>query len=116
MRWLLVWVINTIALMAIGKLFDGIHVDSWTTGFVAAAVLGLINVTIRPILSFLTLPLQILTLGIVTIALNAFCLIMMSKLVDGFSIDGFGTAFWASIVYSLITWASSSLLLSNDKD
>ncbi len=112
-RWLIHWAIATVALLALPYLFNGVQIDQGQTALIAALVLGLINTFIKPVVSFLTLPLQILTLGIVTLLINAGFLYWVSNIVKGFTIDSFGTAFWAAIVYSLITWASSSLLLPN---
>ena len=112
-RWLIHWAIATVALLALPYLFNGVHIDQGMTALIAALVLGLINTFIKPVVSFLTLPLQILTLGIVTLLINAMFLYWVSKMVNGFIIDSFSTAFWAAIVYSLISWASSSLLLPN---
>ena len=112
-RWLIHWAIATVALLTLPYLFNGVHIDQGMTALIAALVLGLINTFIKPVVSFLTLPFQILTLGIVTLLINAGLLYLVSNIVKGFTIDTFGTAFWAAIVYSLITWASSSLLLPN---
>ncbi len=114
-RWLLHWAIATIALMALPYLFDGISIDESMTALVAALILGLINTFIRPIVSLLTLPLQILSLGLVTLLINAGLLFLVSSLVKGFHIDTFGTAFWAAIVYGLINWAASSILSKDMK-
>lgn len=110
-RWLIHWAIATVALLALPYIFSGVQIDQGITALIAALVLGLVNTFIKPIVSFLTLPLQILTLGIVTLLINAGFLYLVSNIVKGFTIDNFGTAFWAAIVYSLITWASGSLLL-----
>ena len=114
-RWLLHRAIATIALMALPYLFDGISIDESMTALVAALVLGLINTFIKPVVSLLTLPLQILSLGLVTLLINAGLLFLVSSLVKGFHIDTFGTACWAAIVYGLINWAASSILSKDMK-
>jgi putative membrane protein len=113
-RWLIHWAIATVALMALPYLFNGITINEPMTALMAALVLGLINTFIKPVVSLLTLPLQILSLGLVTLLINAGLLFLVSSLVKGFHIDTFGTAFWAAIVYGLINWAVSSML-ANDK-
>lgn len=109
-RWLIHWAIATVALLALPYLFNGVHINQPMTALMAALVLGLVNTFIKPIVSILTLPLQILSLGLVTLLINAVMLFLVSHLVKGFTIDGFGTAFLAAIVYGLINWAISAIL------
>jgi putative membrane protein len=70
---------------------------------IAAAVLGLLNALVRPILWFITLPITILTLGLFLVVLNAIMLELTAALVPGFDIDGFGWAIVGAIVLSLVT-------------
>ena len=114
-RWLIHWAIATVALLTLPYLFNGVHIDQGMTALIAALVLGLINTFIKPVVSLLTLPLQILSLGLVTLLINAGLLFLVSSLVKGFHIDTFGTAFWAAIVYGLINWAASSILSKDMK-
>jgi len=111
MRLLVTWVINAIALIALPYLFTGIHVDSFTTALVAALFLGLVNTLIRPVLVFLTLPVTILTLGLFIFVINALLFWMVGSFVPGFSVAGFWPAMFGAIVYSVISWVLSSLLL-----
>ena len=73
-----------------------------------ALLLGLLNAIVRPVLIFLTLPINILTLGLFTFIINATLLIFVSSIVKGFSIDSFGSAVAASILLWLIGWATNS--------
>ena len=109
--WLILWGINTAALMALPYFFSGIHFTGWQSALVAAAILGLLNTVIKPIVSILTLPLQIISLGLFTFVINAAFMLLVSRFTQGFNIDSFGTAFFASIVYSLISWAGASVLM-----
>ena len=109
--WFLLWAINTGALLALPYFFDGIHIATWQAALVAAAVLGFLNTIIKPIVTILTLPLQIITLGLFTWVINAGFMLLVGRVIQGFTIDTFGTAFLASIVYSLISWAGASILL-----
>lgn len=109
---LLQMLINTAAFMALPYIFDNFHVANWQAALVAAAVLALLNTFIKPILTILTLPFQIITLGLFTFVINAGFMLLVDKLVSGVSIETFWTAFFASIVYSIIAWAGASLTSS----
>ena len=110
-RLLLMWAISTVALMALPAVFATVSVDSWPTAIVSAAVIGIINASIGPIIKLLSLPITVITLGFFHLVINALLLIFASKLVPGFVIDGFWTAFFAAILYSIICWALSAVLV-----
>jgi putative membrane protein len=112
MRLLLTWVINAVALFALPYLFRGIHVPDFTSAMIAALVLGLINTIVRPILLLLTLPVTILTLGLFIFVLNGFLFWFVGQMNLGFRVDTFGTALLGAIVYSVISWLLSALLLT----
>ena len=90
--------------MVMTYLVPGVTVDGWTTALIVAIVLGIVNVTIRPILLILTLPVNILTLGFFTLLINALMLLLVDSLVTTFTISSFGSAILATIVLSIITW------------
>lgn len=81
----------------------GVHIESFTTALAVAVVLGVLNVIIKPILFILTLPVTILTLGLFMFVINAFLIILTSKLVPGFIVDSFWWALLYSILISLIS-------------
>ena len=81
---------------------DGIIIESGVTLFIAALVIGLLNAFLRPIVILLTLPLNILTLGLFTFVINAVLLLFASQLVTGFFVDGFWTAFFAALIMSIV--------------
>lgn len=110
-NWLLLWAINALALMTLPFIFKGMHFSGWQAALAAAAILGLLNTFIKPIVQILTLPLQIITLGLFTWVINAGFMLLVDRVIDGFAIDNFTTALFASIVYSLISWAGASILL-----
>ena len=101
-RFLINLLISALILYALTWIFPGITISSFGTAIVAALVLGLINAIIKPIISFLALPLTVLTLGLFSLVINALMLLLASNLVSGFHIDSFLTALFASIVMSLI--------------
>ena len=90
----------------------GVTVASFGAALVAALVLGLVNAVIRPILILLTLPATILTLGLFIFVINGLLFWWVGSFVEGFHVGGFWPGVFGAIVYSLISWVLSSLLLS----
>lgn len=113
MRLLLLWLINTVALFALPHLLDSVQVDSFTTALLAALLLGLVNTLIRPILVLLTLPVTFLTLGLFIFVINGLMFWFVADVVEGFRVASFGAAILAAIVYSVISWLLSALLIRN---
>lgn len=97
------WLLNTLALFVVVNVVPNFHYKSFVSLVIAAAVLGLLNALVRPILFFLTLPITVLTLGIFLIVLNAIMLELTAFIVPGFDINGFGWAMLGAIVLSLVT-------------
>lgn len=95
------WCVTALAFMVTAYLLPGFRVSSFTSAMVAAAVLGFVNILIRPLLVFLTLPISILTMGLFLLVVNALCLWLASALTPGFEIRGFGWALLGSIVLTL---------------
>jgi putative membrane protein len=114
MRLILTWLINTVALMALPYLMHSVTVSNFTTALIAALVLALVNTLIRPVLVVLTLPVTFLSLGLFVLVINALLFWLVATLVDGFHVAGFWSAFLAAILYSIISWALSTLLLRKD--
>ena len=114
MRLLLTWLINAAALFALPYLMSSVTVTNVGAALVAALVLGLVNTLIRPILVLLTLPVTVLSLGLFILVINALLFWGVAQLVDGFHVTGFLSAFIAAILYSIISWALSTLLLKKD--
>ena len=106
---LLRWLINTGAILLASYLIRGIRVDSVWVAVIAAALLGIINAFIRPILIFFTLPLNILTLGLLTFFINGFLFYAVSWIVKGFEITSFWAAFLGALIISIINWLCSGL-------
>lgn len=112
MRLLLTWLINAAALFILPYLIQSIKIRSFGVALVAALVLGLINTLIRPVLVILTLPVTLLTLGLFILVINGLLFWFAGRLVPGFYVGGFWSAVGGALVYSLISWVLSSLLLS----
>ncbi|HSY27083.1 MAG TPA: phage holin family protein [Burkholderiaceae bacterium] len=111
MRLLLTWLINAAALFAVPYLLDSVHVDSFTAAMFAALILGLVNTLIKPILILLTLPVTVLTLGLFIFVINGLLFWGVANFVKGFSVAGFTSAIGGALLYSIISWALSTLLM-----
>jgi putative membrane protein len=98
------WSINLLALVIAGSLINGIAIRSLGSGIIAAGIFGLVNAVIRPVVLVLTLPINLLTLGLFTLVVNAAMLMLVSELVPGFVIESFRSAFFGALVISLISW------------
>lgn len=103
------WLANTLALFIVVTVVPHFHYSSFVTLAIAAAVLGLLNAIVRPILVFLTLPLTIVTLGLFLIVLNALMLELTSGLVPGFRVDTFGWAVAGAIVLGLVSLVTNRI-------
>ena len=104
MGFLFKWLSNVIALFIVIQFVSGVTVERWQSLFVAGLVIGLLNAFLRPILIFLTLPVNILTLGLFTLVINGFLFYLAALLVSGFSVTGFGSALLAAILFSIISF------------
>ncbi|NDY42695.1 phage holin family protein [Dissulfurirhabdus thermomarina] len=104
------WIFLTLAILAAAYLLDGIEVAGFFSALFAAGVLGVLNVFFRPILILLTLPINILTLGLFTFVINAVLLMMASGVIRGFHVRGFWWAVLGSLVISLVNWLLNSLV------
>jgi putative membrane protein len=113
MRLVLTWLINAIALLAVPYLMHSVDVTSIGAALVAALVLGLVNTLIRPVLLLLTLPVTLVSLGLFIFIVNGFMFWLVAQWVDGFHVDSFLSAVGGAVLYSIISWALSTLLLKN---
>ncbi len=104
------WFINALVLMFIAYFVPGVVVVGFYSALIAALILGLVNALIRPIFILLTLPVNILTLGLFTLVINALLFWFASSIVKGFTVMGFWPAFWGALLLSLASWLMSELL------
>jgi putative membrane protein len=107
------WLIITVAILLASTILPGIHVDSLKTAIIAAAILGVLNAFLRPVLLILTLPLTVLTLGIFAFVLNAFMLLLVAYFVPEFKVDGFFTAFLGALIISVVSWIANRFIFIN---
>jgi putative membrane protein len=104
------WLVLTAAIMFASYVLDGIQVKGFLSALFAAAILGILNAFFRPILIILTLPINILSLGLFTFIINAMLLKMASGVISGFDVYGFWSAVFGSLLISLVSWALSSFI------
>ncbi len=98
------WVLNALAFLLIANIVPGIHIASFWTALIVALLWGIIGVTLKPLLIILTLPVNILTLGLFTFVINGFFLMLLSTIVKGFEVSGFGAAFLGALALSVLHW------------
>lgn len=97
------WILLALALLAVAAIVPGITITGFGTALIVALVIGLINIFIRPIVEILTLPINILTLGLFTFIINALLLWLTAAIVNGFDIAGFFAALLGSILLSIFS-------------
>jgi putative membrane protein len=111
--FLLRWSINLVALVAAGIFINGVLIQSVSAGIFAAGILGIVNAVIRPVVLIFTLPINLLTLGLFTLVINAAMLQIVASVVPGFVIETFGAAFLGALLVSVISWILN-LFVSGD--
>ncbi|HOP41598.1 MAG TPA: phage holin family protein [Geobacteraceae bacterium] len=109
------WLIHGLSLIVVANIITGIRVDNWQTLAVTALVLGLLNAFLRPILLLVTLPINVLTLGLLTLFINAGLFSLASWLVKGFTVVGFWNAFFGALLFS-ITSGLLNFLFNPERD
>ncbi|ABB33760.1 membrane protein of unknown function [Geobacter metallireducens RCH3] len=97
-------IVNAVALFAVVRLVPGISIAGSGTLFLAALVLGFLNAVLRPIISFFTLPITVLTLGLFTLVVNGAVFALAAWIVPGFNIAGIGSAILGALVFSVVSF------------
>jgi putative membrane protein len=109
-RILLKWLINALALLVTAYIVKGIEFTGAPALFMAAALLGILNILIRPFLILLTLPITIITLGLFTLIINGAMLWIVSLIIKGFVIQGFWPAVIGALIISVVSWVLNGLI------
>lgn len=109
MKIILNWLVYTVAILIVAYILPGVAVVSFVTALVLAVVLGVINAVLKPILLILTLPINILTLGLFTLVINALLVMLASMIVPGFVILNFWWALLFAVVLSVVNWFLHSM-------
>ena len=107
---ILSWATTALSLWAASHIFRGLKFDSRGSLFVSALLLGLANAVVKPLLIVLTLPLTLLSFGLFVLVINALMILLVAKLVSGFRVASFWTAFFASIFISILGIAIGSFI------
>lgn len=97
------WLVLTVAIILASYLLEGIYLSGFSSAFFAAALLGILNALFRPVILILTLPINILTLGLFTFVINALMLKMVSGVIPGFEVHGFWTAVFGALIISVVS-------------
>jgi len=110
MELILVWILNAVALLVVAYLLPGITVASFGSALIAALVLGLMNMLVKPVLVLLTLPITIVTMGLFLFVLNALLFWFVGSVLRGFQVKGFWWALAGALLYSLVAGLLSELI------
>ena len=111
MKLVIGWLLNALALLGVAYLVPGIAVSNFTSVLIAAAVIGLVNMLIKPILILLTLPVTILTLGLFIFVINGILFWLVGNFLDGFDVKTVMAGILGAIVYSVISWVLSAIVI-----
>ncbi len=110
MKIILHWIVLSLAVLVTAYFVPGIIVSSFWVALIVGACLGFINLIIKPIINILTLPLNVLTLGLFSLVINGAFFYFLATLIKGFSVDSFKAAFIGAIVVSVINWIGDKVL------
>jgi putative membrane protein len=113
-RFVLRWVVTTIAVMVASSVIRGIRYDTVAALIGASLLLGILNAFVRPFLLIISVPLILLTLGLFILVLNGLLLLLVPHVVVGFHVASFWSAFWGAIVISLVSWLLSAFFRGSD--
>lgn len=111
MKLIVVWLLNALALLAVAYLMPSIHVSGFGGALIAAAVIGLVNMLIRPVLVLLTLPVTVVTLGLFILVINGLLFFFVGNILKGFEVASLWSGILGALLYSLISWALAELVL-----
>jgi putative membrane protein len=113
MKLILVWLLNALALLVVTHFVPDIHVANFTTALVAALVIGLVNMLVKPILVILTLPITILTLGLFILVINGLLFYGVGHWLQGFEVKTLMAGIIGALSYSLLSWLFAAIVIDN---
>lgn len=114
MKLLVIWVLNALALLAVAYLIPDINVANIWIALIAAAVIGLANVLIKPVLVILTLPITLITLGLFIFVINGVLFWAVGHFLQGFEVRTLLAGIVGAVAYSVISWILSAIVLDKD--
>ena len=115
MKLLVGWIINALALLGVAYFVPGIHVSNFMIALVAAVVIGLANMLIKPILVIFTLPVTIITLGLFIFVINGILFWAVGSFLQGFEVQTLMAGIIGALAYSVISWILSAIIIDKDK-
>jgi len=115
MKLVIVWLLNALALLGVAYLLPSIQVDNFTSALIAALVIGLVNMLLRPILVILTLPITILTLGLFILVINGVLFYLVGDWLQGFEVRSIMAGIVGALLYSIFSYLLTTLLLDDKK-
>ena len=113
MKLIFVWLLNALALLAVAYFVPDIHVANFVTALIAALVIGLVNMLIKPILVILTLPITILTLGLFILVINGILFYGVGHWLQGFEVKTLVAGILGAFVYSVISWLFAAIVIDD---
>ena len=116
MRIVLKILVLSLAVFFAAWLLQGVYLDGFPTAILVAIVLSVLNALVRPVFVVLTIPFTLVTFGLFLLVINAIMILLTDYVLDGFQVDGFGTAFMFSIIVSVTNWFLEALANPRKKD
>lgn len=101
MNFIIKWILFAFLIMGIAWLIPGITITGFISALIVVVIMSIVNLLIRPIVEFISLPLNVLTLGIFSLVINALLFLLIAKFSPGFQIDGFWSGFWGALILSI---------------
>ena len=114
MKLILKWLIAALAVIFAAYVVPGIQVDGFVAALIVAFILGVISITIKPVVKIITFPFSLITLGFFSLVINAFFFWLTARLVPGFAVDGYIAAFLGSVVVSVVNYIGDKFVDSKD--
>ena len=116
MKLIFVWILNALALLAVAYFVPDIHVADFLTALIAALVIGLVNMLIKPILVILTLPITIMTLGLFILVINGLLFYGVGNWLQGFEVKTITAGIIGALVYSVLSWLLAAIIIDDKKE
>ena len=116
MKFLVKLILYSVAIMLTSYLLPGVHIDGFISAFILAAVLALLNITLKPLLIILTIPFTIFTLGLFLLVINAVIILVADSLIPGAQIDGFWWALLFSLIVSILNGLFTGMSTEKNKN
>lgn len=110
------WLVGALSVMLVAETLDTVSVSGPYIALIVALIWGFMNISIKPILIFITLPLNILTFGLFTFIINGVLLLFLASFIDGLSVDGFWWAVLAAALVAVVNWVGNGIIYSIAKE